>query len=274
MIKNARSKETSLQQSVIQRINLLREHLSEDKSDEEYIHRIRVDIKYLRAWLRLTRLSSDAKSWKQMDKQLSEQSKHLGLVRDTQALRATITSLTKVTRSKKEKGLLQLLDEKFVEIPVSEINLAEISDNILSLLDIFQSDFVIVDSIDAINKKLNLSFNKARAAANIVFSKKDADEEIHRFRKWVKHIYYQLKYLGGTLSKEDKKELNKLGKELGEAHDLMVLKGVLPKIINADELLSLERLIDKQVKQILVSSKKRFKKLSGLSLEKLIVSSA
>ena len=103
-----------------------------------------------------------------MDKQLSEQSKHLGLVRDTQALRATIASLIKVTRSKKEKALLQLLEEKFVEIPVSEINLAEISDNILSLLDIFQSDFVIVDSIDAINKKLNLSFNKARAAANHV----------------------------------------------------------------------------------------------------------
>ena len=264
-MNNIRTKEISLQQAVLQRITFLRDHLDADESDKEYIHRIRVDIKYLRAWLRLTRIKNDSMKWKEMDRNLSDQSKYLGQVRDRQAIQKTLNILSKVANSKKEKNILKLVKNKIAEKPDSEINLELAKQEIIRLLDIFDKNFVDVDSIEFIHEKLQLSFNKVKKFGDIVFSNREAKEEIHKFRKWVKHLYYQIKYIGGIFSANDKKELNKLGKDLGEAHDLLVLKDLLPELVEKGDLNTLKKLINKEIDQIVNISNKRFKKLKKLS---------
>ena len=61
------------------------------------------------------------------------------------------------------------------------------------------------------------------------------------------------------------KELNKLGKDLGEAHDLFVLKDLIPELVEKGDLNTLVNLINKEIDQIVVISNKRFKKLKKLS---------
>lgn len=262
---NVENKEAALQQEAIKRVNLLRNHLIANESDDEYIHRIRVDIKYLRAWLRLTRINNESINWKEMDRNLSDQSKHLGLVRDRQALQKTLNVLNKNSRSKKEKAAIKLVINKIEEKPDSEINIELAKKEIGILLDVFDKNYVDVDSIDSIHEKLQLSFKKAKKFGNMVFTNREAEEEIHKFRKWVKHLYYQIKYMGGILSADNKKELNKLGKDLGDAHDLLVLKDLLPGLVEKDKLNILNKLINKEIDQIVNISNKRFKKLDKFS---------
>ena len=53
----------------------------------------------------------------------------------------------------------------------------------------------------------------------------DQPETWHGFRKWVKYLLYQLEPIAGPLENSDipLKELRKLGKKLGDLHDLHVL---------------------------------------------------
>jgi CHAD domain-containing protein len=267
-MKKHSTQEALISQSVIKTINLLRQHLSNEEKAAEYIHRIRVDIKHLRAWLRLARRESCTQNWKHIDKRLSQQAKHLGLLRDVQAIRKTLNMLRHGSRSEEELSAIRSVKKKMVEKINNKINMDLVKDEISELLKEFEQDYTHIKSTTELKAGLDFTLKKIQLFGNKSFSQKGTYEDIHKLRKWIKHFYYQLTYLGWKLSSGAKQNLNKLGKELGNAHDLIVLKETLPQFAEEGEIEIINYLIDKEISLIMEASIKRYKKITALSFDK------
>ncbi len=269
----SKGKKHLIQQSVNKTIDGLQRHLTDQENSKEYIHRIRVDIKHFRAWLRLQCFTNNGKDWKNMDAQLAEQAKYLGTTRDSEALTDTLISLINSSNTQKERAAILYAQEQLQSVLISSaIDWREFKDTLLESLTIFKQKFVSFDSMHNLKERLKYTYKKTRQAAKIAFSKEGADEDVHQFRKWVKHLNYQLSYVSKAYPRciKIKHDIDKLGNLLGKAHDLILIKEKLKQVPENEFREIIFDLIDKNISLTLKKSHHIYKTIFNSSAKKFI----
>ena len=274
-MKKTKSTDKALiaQQSAVNTISLLRQHLIEQQDSEEYVHRIRVDIKHLRAWLRLLRLKTDGRDWKNIDQQLHQQAQQLGSLRDSQAISKTFKILRGYAKTKRERAAIDYVQEQPGLLPTaSTINWQKFKHELLEELNIFEREFVFFKSISILINGLNHTYTKTKKIGEKTYSKQGTYNDIHNLRKWIKVMGYQLAYTSKIFSVKTslKRDISKLGNLLGKAHDLIIIKDKL-KLLEKNENIEIAySLIEKNIALILGNSKHNFKRIFNSSFEKII----
>lgn len=262
-----------VQQSVIDTINSLRQHLSGQENSKEYVHRIRVDIKHLRAWLRLLRIKTEHQHWKNIDRQLLEHAKQLGSIRDTQAINKTINILSDIAKTKEERAAIIYIQKQLHHKPPNTtIDMETLKNGLLEVLDTFEQEFICIEHTSGFSKGLKHSYIKLKQYEKKTFSKHGSYDDFHKLRKWVKNLYYQLVYMSKAyaVDAELKNDLNELGNLLGKAHDLVIIRDRV-KLLPENKLTeTVYSLIDKKIALILKKAKYDYKTLFHLSGEKFI----
>jgi CHAD domain-containing protein len=274
-MKNIKTKDKKplIQQSVIKTIDALQDHLTKPEGTEEYIHRIRVDIKHFRAWLRLLRISNEGYNWKEMDTTLLTQAKHLGTARDAEALNDTLNNLNNYAKTQKERdAIIYALEQLQSNLTNSPIDWKIFKAKLKTDLDIYSQGFVSFNSTQELKDGLKRTYKKTKQLAKKAFSIKGTHEDLHQFRKWVKYLNYQLSYLGKAYPQcnKIKKDIDRLGNTLGKAHDLVMIEQKLGQVPENDLMKTVFKLIDKNIKLILKNSHHSYKTIFNLTPEKFI----
>lgn len=259
----------SVQQSVINTINKLLHHLSEPETSAEYIHRIRVDIKHLRAWLRLLRIKEDKYNWKQVDQNLFKYAKQLGSTRDAQAITDTLNILNKYTKTEEDRNAIIYVQEQLNPVLKSpSINWKKFKTHFSKELNLIKQNFTSFDSILTIKNGLKHTYSKAIQLGEKAFSKNGTYDDLHKFRKWVKYLNYQLAYLNKRIN--IKNDIDKLGDNLGKIHDLIIIKEKLKQLDNNKHITLVCKLIDKNIHRILKKSKQSYGTIFNKNAEKFV----
>ena len=265
-----------IQQSIIKTIDKLQYHLTKQEGVTGYIHRIRVDIKRLRGWLRLLRIHTDNGDWKIIDQNLIEVAKSLGGTRDDQVINETMAILVNNAKTKKEISAIASLHEQLhMELVPSSIDWKIIKNRLSEELNTIKKVFVSFESIHTIKKGLKHTYKRTIQHGEKAFSTQKTYDELHKLRKWVKYLNYQLAYIGKAYPDfyiKYKHTIDKLGDVLGKAHDLAVIKERLEQLPvkkkNTEDLEIVNDLIDNNINLILKNSRYTYKLIFNLSPEK------
>ncbi len=253
-----------VQQSIINTIDKLQYHLTLQDTSTEYIHRIRVDIKHLRAWLRLIR--NNKQNWKHIDKRLLEYSKQLGSTRDNQTTKDTLFSLNNIANTPDEHAAIaHVYKQLSLVLKHSKINWEEFKHNISCELDMIKHKHVSFDTIKILENGMKKTYSKARHLGKKAFSKQGSYDDLHKHRKWVKYLNYQLGYLNKRTN--IKRNVEKLGHDLGKAHDLIIIKEKLRLLDENKHINIVYKLIDENINLILKRSSKTYKNIFNKSSE-------
>ncbi len=250
------------QESITDRIALLRKHITAKKLSKEYIHKIRVDIKHLRAWLRLERNKTTTPDWKEMDLSLSVYAKQLGSIRDDQAMSIMLDFLCHDTEKQNDrKAIIYVKDLLFRNFTIDKIDLDKLNNDLLTTLETFEQNFVVINSLDKFKKGLCRTIKKCAPLAEKVLMDKGGDEDLHKLRKWIKTLYYQSAYLDKTypIDKKLKNRIHKLGDKLGKAHDLIIIKDRLASLKANKEIKIVNALLTEKISLIVENAKPDYK---------------
>jgi CHAD domain-containing protein len=260
---------SSIQKAVIHTIERLQQHLKKQEDSTEYIHRIRVDIKRLRAWLRLLRLKEGGLNWKQVDQHLFEYAKQLGSTRDAQAIKDTFKNLNKYTKTKEElSAIIYVREQLNLTLINSSINWEEFKKSFATELTLIKQDFISFPSTSILKKGLKHTYSKAIHHGQKAFSKKGTYDDLHKLRKWVKYLNYQLGYLNKRINIKHK--IDALGDSLGKAHDLIMIKEKLEHLKKDERNNIVSSLIDKNLCLILKNTEHAYKDIFNASAEKFV----
>jgi len=192
----------------------------------DQVHQVRVAVKRLRATWRVMARVVDKKTARRQDKALRMAARVLAGARDLQVMGETLDSLRKGARDYESEAI----DAVHAQALAAEQ--AAVSPAIPEGLDgVFRADLYLWrnltiegDNAALIKKGFGRLYAEARQQGlEAVVENQSA--LWHRFRKRVKYQFYQLEPLGSALddSAISLKEFRKLGKLLGELHDLHVL---------------------------------------------------
>lgn len=199
----------------------LQRGLAGEADAEEVVHQTRVDMKRLRALGYLLRdgmTASAAAQWQQRCRLLAG---GLGGRRDRQVMLATLAELS----SGLPAAVVQRLS---TAIPVADAGAGSELARTLALLDALASQLAGLDlgglRRGHLHQGLAFSFGKGRRGHERAIERDD-EALLHRWRKWVKVLHYQLEWL--DLAPRWSLALKPLGSCLGEIHDLDVLAGRL-----------------------------------------------
>ena len=262
----------SIQQSVIITIDKLQDRLKNTLNSNEDIHRIRVDVKHLRSWLRLLRIKDQGIDWKIMDERLVEIAKSLSVARDTHVINEILSMLEISATSKKERLAVNHLKERLDVAIVPDQTDRSTTQQILSdELITFKNDFVSFESIHTIKSGLKYAYKRIIKHGQKAFFNNKTAEDLHKLRKWVKYLNYQLGYINKRDSgfcKQTKHALHELGELLGKANDLdMTCNSIARFSGKKDSDKDLEivtSLLNKHLNQILKNSKHLYKSAFNL----------
>jgi CHAD domain-containing protein len=258
-----------IQQSVINTIHKLQHHLSEPETSTEYIHRIRVDIKHFRAWLRLLRLSNNHHHWKHIDQHLFEYAKQLGSTRDAQAIKETLDILSNYSKTKEERSAITYVQKQLSLLLITpSINWKEFKKRFLTELIIIEKEFISFGSITVLKNGLKHTYSKTKKLGMKAFSEQRSYNDLHKFRKWVKYLNYQLGYLNKRIN--IKHDIDTLGDALGKAHDLIIIKEKIERLKKNKQINAVSKLIDKNISLILENSRNIYINVFCTSSEKFV----
>jgi CHAD domain-containing protein len=267
--KNKTKKASVKHDSIVNTIALTRQHLS-GQHDSEYIHRIRVDIKHLRAWLRLTRISDNGLNWKIMDAELRDQAKLLGTTRDIQAIDKTLKSLKHYIKTDAELQSIAYLHENLCHEHISiDIDWDKTIESLEQTLDDFEQCYSSNKSLSALEKGLKLTYSKCKKRGKKVFFKHGTYDDLHNLRKWVKTLAYQLGYINKRHTKL-KSNIELLGEILGQTHDFIIIKDKIKLLKKNKNLKVANTLIDEHIKLMIKNAKPLYKKTFKLSTKEFL----
>jgi CHAD domain-containing protein len=185
------------------------------------VHRCRVLIKKLRAWIRLVRPARKVSGSKAADRKLQALGRELGTTRDQQVLKDTLQSLAAGTTDPKAKSACRKLRRKLNAQAGADAALSPTTHPLdqLCLPNAKELDHA------ALREGLRANYSKTRKLSRIALADVSDMETLHRFRRWVKYLHYQLALLyplkKSTL--EQPALMKELGTTLGQMHDLHVL---------------------------------------------------
>ena len=200
--------------------------------DPDRVHDLRVIVKRLRALWRLAGTQGPRKLADKQDKRLRAAAKSLAGARDLQVMGETLDALRAATRRDYEKEALDRVRE--LALPddagdaVQPEKPAQLEQAFLDDLDRWTNLAVDGDDDTLIKKGFGRLYANARRLGHDAIAE-DEPEAWHGFRKWVKYQLYQLEPFAGPLENSDisLKDFKKLGKKLGDLHDLHVLDDFL-----------------------------------------------
>jgi len=278
MMKTNKSSDSvsMIQQSIIKTIDKLQCHLTKREDETGYIHRIRVYIKRLRGWLRLLHIHTENVDWKIIDQNLIEVAKSLGGTRDDQVISETLFILVNNAKTQKEISAIASMDERLhMELVPSSIDWKIIKNRLSEELNTIKKVFVSFESIRTIKKGLRHTYKRTIRHGEKAYSTQNTYDELHKLRKWVKYLNYQLAYIGKAYPDfyiKYKHDIDKLGDVLGKAHDLAVIKERLELLPvrkkDTEDLEIVCDLIDKNINLIMKNSSYTYKLIFNLSPKK------
>jgi len=210
--------------SVIAVIDDLEHCLNRPEEMETNIHRMRVNIKRLRAWIRLVRNHSGKEEWQVMDHGLRDMAKQLSACRDVQIVPVTLGWLIERTRNKVTQAAISRVDSYMQSDSCGQLfNWKKINLLDKKVLKMLKRKTLLSCSDEVIRKGLQRTYKRTLKYGLQACTPEESFSELHRLRKWVKYLYYQLEFIELLYADEYKKihrQLDMLGKELGKIHDL------------------------------------------------------
>jgi len=189
------------------------------------IHKIRVCSKKLRSWIRLLRHRQHT------DRAIKKILCKLAPARDSVVLRQTIEQLQTGTRSARNRAACrQVLASLPTPEPVtSATGRAALSKRVVrELLDVGGP------AGKTLQKGVQLACARSVRLARRAFTGECSTASLHRLRRWVKYLGYQLELvtLPTPASEKFRKQLVSLGRILGRIHDFAVLQQLLGTNVN------------------------------------------
>lgn len=232
----------------------------------EEIHRIRVGVKQTRAWLRFCRaVCGDTPAYRQLLEALRQLSHALSGQRDRDVAQQTLTRLVHKYPGHKSRQLLDTISQDIsrVHAPAPDtVTLKRLSEQICLVLPNFIRLTIPHEAKIAVIERAWAKMCKQ--GENALKSKTCAD--LHAWRKRVKSLTYQLTMTVFTPQpslQQTHARLNKLGKRLGELHDLCFVQSMVEDIAAAkrpplDPAPLLKR-IRREHKRLIVVSRKHYR---------------
>jgi CHAD domain-containing protein len=234
----------------------------DSRDDPEVIHDLRIAGKKLRAWGRLMREMWGDEIWRSVDQQIRDMCHLLAGSRDQYVQQQTLNQLAQVSQTRekaKTMSSVAILQEHWA-MGDSTSNPTQPTTNwqaVSELLSTVYDHWLNHPDEDLTEKqqqrhlaiRLEHTYAKARRLGKAISIESPNTDPLqcHRFRKWVKHLLYQLELLAEY--HPDIKKLNKLRSKLktiadnlGDHHDLTQLADQIHERIN--------ELDDKAVKHV------------------------
>jgi len=246
--------------AVVSVVDGLLQHLRQPEEGSAYIHRIRVDIKRLRAWLRLVRADADF-DWRSLDRRLRDGARRLSPSRDAQVVLDTLKRLESRADGK-DREMLALLRSRLHFTPAAAgIDWQALKPELIEAVAALREPALALDSDRVLRRGLKRCYKRAMREGGRAFSGQDGIEKLHELRKWVKYLYYQLQFVNkmrpGTYVKM-RKRLNKLGDRLGRIHDLALLRRRLAQLPAGEDWMPVQRLVERRMRKLLKSSRRLY----------------
>jgi CHAD domain-containing protein len=211
----------------------LEQRLNAPTLSADAIHRCRVSVKKLRAWLRVIQPSQECAKWKTADKALRHIARSLSGQRDAHVLRGTLLWLGKHSRDATVKANCRKLHKLFARTKTVVRVRPTLSDDSKQLC---LSGTRLLAQVD-VREGLRHSYAKARRLSRKVLVQPKCPETLHRLRRWVKYLHYQHKllFLTSELTWLPPATLDKLGATLGRLHDLHELLRTLKRVLTKQQ---------------------------------------
>jgi CHAD domain-containing protein len=270
---------TLIRKPVLRVIVGLKNHISKPEDEADYIHHIRVDIKRLRAWLRLLKIDHGDYDWHKSDQCLREISHDMGQTRNNEVIHQVLQRLHNKNKGVEERAVIINLQQMLpLDAGLSKADWEEIKQRINDELEIIKDILISYDfSSEQIQNGIKYTYQKIFYNGKKAFSKNGGFDDLHNLRKWMKYLNYQLGYIYDAYPEINFKYIkliNKLGDRLGQINDLVMLKNALQQInLNEDDHKTLKNLIDKslkkQIKRVEQSYKSIFSHHPGKILDQL-----
>jgi len=224
----------AISRSVIAVIDDLQQHLQYPEREPRHVHRIRVDIKRLRAWLRLIRNKSGTFHWRTVDNYFRDGMKMLSAKRDAQVILETLKWLEDKTNKKNEQSAIQVIRAHIQFDPAGQaMDWETVKSPLVDIAETLKRQTLSVDSDDMIKKGLKRTYKRARDYGKKAFSTHTIPDELHQFRKWVKYLCFQFGFIQASypgLYEQMRNRLDKLGNRLGRIHDLILVQEKLEQL--------------------------------------------
>lgn len=252
----------------------------DSRDDPGIVHDLRVTGKRLRAWWRLMRAVVSDKDYQAADHRLRQIGQLLASDRDRYVQQRTLDRLATIGQEQNPSGHhVVLLQAQWADAMQQTVQSQTTPDwgHVIQLLhaesDRWQS--LALESLDPSQHALLLAdsikrtYRKVRTLGRAVAA--EPDEQIcHLWRKWVKHLMYQLELLGNN-SPEQTPSLNKtLGRlhaisdYLGDHHDFAMLARQLrdqAEVLNEKAVKRVLKLIRQRQKDLLKQARKKGKQV-------------
>jgi CHAD domain-containing protein len=274
-----RTAPVGINHSVIALIDKLQTHLGKPVRGRGYVHRIRVDIKRLRAWIRLIRNEEDTVGLRDIDRDLRDVMKKLSSHRDRQALLETLKWLEKKTSNDINQSPLRVV-RSHMRAGSGRITVdwTDIKTTLIKVLDTLEQLTQKFESVHMARDGLQRTYKRSARLGDRAFSGKINPEDVHAFRKWAKYLYYQLEIIQIAYPKlynETLENLEDLGNRLGRYHDLVLLKEKLDQLPakkrNTDAAKRMEVMIEERMHKLLRRAHRLYRKTFSASSSKFVV---
>jgi CHAD domain-containing protein len=274
-----RSAPAGINHTVITLIEKLQTHLGKPVRGHGYVHRIRVDIKRLRAWIRLIRNEEDSVGLRDIDRDLRDVMKKLSGHRDRQALLDTLKWLDKKTSDDIKQSPLRVVRShiRTGSGPIT-VDWTNIKPTLTKVLDPLKQLTQKFDSVHMVRDGLQRTYKRASKLGDRAFSGKINPEDVHTFRKWAKYLLYQLEVIQTAypgLYQESLENLDDLGNRLGRYHDLVLVKEKLKQVPakkrNTDAAKRMEVMIEERMHKLLRRAHRLYRKTFSASSSKFVM---
>lgn len=198
----------------------------------EAIHEARKRCKELRGLVRLTRPAL-GREYRLVNDLARDAAKQLAPLRDAHARLATVESLQAGVGEKRARRLDAVRDRQSVLAATSDETLPTVDERVeraghlLVACREIVTGWTLDDDVDPLDAGIRRTYRRARSELERA-RRRPSDERLHRLRKSVKYLWYQVRLLEAgdpealTPLAED---LHRLSDLLGDDHDLAVLVG-------------------------------------------------
>lgn len=197
------------------------------KNRDTHVHRIRVDIKKLRAWIRLVQDSPCSLDLKKTDLYLKNTAKIFSYHRDAEIIPETVSWLKKKLEKSETGDDLDKIS-RHIKYKKTSLILPDEQSEVINkkLFSELKQKSIKVNIEYIIEHGLKATYKKALREGKKAYSSQGSLNDLHRFRKWVKYLCYQIEFIQASYPdyyQDEQKLLDKLGKQLGRIHDLDIL---------------------------------------------------
>ncbi|MBI1424937.1 MAG: CHAD domain-containing protein [Gammaproteobacteria bacterium] len=197
--------------------------------DAETVHRIRVAIKQVRAWLKLCRaVTGETESNERLVAKLRALSGELAARRDRDVAVQTLHRLLRKYPGKKAQHAVEILARMLVEAPAAEAERITAAMDYAAMREDLQAFSRQAISPEDRDRVIARRFGKMCKLGDAALASEDCGE-LHAWRKQVKTLAYQLAMAGAGNANTKKlaDRLTRLGGKLGDIHDLCFLQGMI-----------------------------------------------